>query len=622
MKILDRLSFLPRKQSQSTLSGRLAVVHWDRDNLFYLISSGAGQTLKEGEYGVVSLIAESGVGQAGSTGSEEPKRVGPLVAFANHLQEHRIHASRVVVLLSRPELDLLTLSLPPAAEDEMPTLVASEVEQQQGESPEPALVDFYQIMDVAAQSQRDDDSTPAGGKQVFAFALSQRYLDQLQQQCSESGFKLAAIGSRHLAPLSLLRRSDLSSDSVTISIHLLTGEAEVAICRGSKPLLLRSIRYAAEDPERVAEQIDTEANRCLTLLPEALADLPVTWIVYQTGEFAEEVAKAVEAQEPGKVRLIDPLAGWSGAEEPCLSPDLRSSLGSVPTMSAASIGTAMDLQQQIRLPVNLLDPKRAPAPPNPWVRWGALGGLGAAAILAGGYFLLSDIWALQDEVTALQNTLKDTAKVTAKYQEKSDQVTLVEGWLGDQVDWVAELSDLAARLPDGQDATVRRLTATINAKGNGALDLSMQVKSQEIISELENRIRGAKYTIVSKQITENAESQEYPWQFESHIEFPIESPGLRRFVAGKGAAVEKAKAGRVDPKSEPQDSQASESELQTQAQNEQPKSGSETKSSLGNQTGTENRGGVDPNAGPAAAGKGDNQQGVAGELVPSTEVPR
>jgi len=70
------------------------------------------------------------------------------------------------------------------------------------------------------------------------------------------------------------------------------------------------------------------------------------------------------------------------------------------------------------------------------------------------------------------------------------------------------------------------------------LDLSMQVKSQEIISELENRIRGAKYTIVSKQITQNAESQEYPWQFESHIEFPIQGPGLKRFAPVKSGALQ------------------------------------------------------------------------------------
>ncbi len=538
MKILDRFSFLTRKQAQPTLSGRLAIVHWDRDNLFYLVSSGASRTLKEGEHGVVSLIPTGAASDVTGGGVEESKRHLPLVALANHFQEQRISATRLVVLLSRPELDLLTLSLPPASVDELPTLVASEVEQQQGESSEPPSVDFYVIQDAGIEVQPQDGSDVVTGKQVFAFAINQRYLDSLQSQCNESGFKLAAIGSRQLSPLSLLRQSGVPNKSVTISIHLLTGEAEVAICCGSEPLMLRSIRYSAEDPERVAEQIDTEANRCLTLLPQSLGELAATWIVYETGDFARKVAKAVEAQEPGKVRLIDPLWGWSGTTEPYLSTDLRSALGSVPTTSAAAVGAALDLLDKQSLPVNLLAPKRAPAPPNPWVRWGALGGLASAAALAGGYFLLSDVWELGDEVESLQSSLKDTAKVTSKFQEKSDQVALVESWLSDQVDWVAELSDLAARLPDGQDATVRRLTATVNAKGNGTLDLSMQVKSQEIISELENRIRGAKYTIVSKQITQNAESQEYPWQFESHIEFPIQGPGLKRFAPVKSGATQ------------------------------------------------------------------------------------
>jgi hypothetical protein len=466
------------------------------------------------------------------------------MALAKHLQEQRLSVNRLVVLLARPELDLLTLSLPPASNDELPILVAAEVEQQQGETQDPPAVDYFVIQDLAKQEERADRAKVAreqaemdrsenprvgdselaasgSGKQVFAFALNQRFLQGLQDQCNEAGFKLLAIGSRHLAPLSLLRQANVAERSLAISIHLLAGEAEVAICRGSEPLMLRSIRYSNEDPERVAEQIDTEANRCLTLLPQSLGELPVSWMVYETGEFARQVAKSVEAQEPGKVRLLDPLTGWSL---------------SGPSTSAATVGAALDLQQYQNLPVNLLAPKRAPAPPNKWLRWGGLGGLAAAAAVAGSTFMLQDVGELREQATAAQNELKDTGRVTSKYQEKSDQVAWVEGWLGDQVDWVSELSDLASRLPDGKDATVRRLTATINAKGNGALDLSMQVKSQEIISELENRIRGAKYTIVSKQITQNADSQEYPWQFESHIEFPIQSPGLRRFIASKVAS--------------------------------------------------------------------------------------
>jgi len=566
MSIFDRLSFLPNKQTPPTLSGRMVVVHWDRDQLFYFISNGTSRTLKEGEFGVVPLIAPSvvqgsaggGAGTGAGTGgvAEESKPQAPLMALAKHFQEQRLSVNRLVVLLARPELDLLTLSLPPASNDELPILVAAEVEQQQGETQDPPAVDYFVIQDLARQEERADrakvareqaeidgsenprvgnsESAASGsGKQVFAFALNQRFLQGLQDQCNEAGFKLLAIGSRHLAPLSLLRQANVAERSLAISIHLLAGEAEVAICRGSEPLMLRSIRYSNEDPERVAEQIDTEANRCLTLLPQSLGELPVSWMVYETGEFARQVAKSVEAQEPGKVRLLDPLTGWSL---------------SGPSTSAATVGAALDLQQFQSLPVNLLAPKRAPAPPNPWLRWGGLGGLAATAAVAGSIFMLQDVGELREQATAAQNELKDTVRVTSKYQEKSDQVAWVESWLGDQVDWVSELSDLASRLPDGKDATVRRLTATINAKGNGALDLSMQVKSQEIISELENRIRGAKYTIVSKQITQNADSQEYPWQFESHIEFPIQSPGLKRFIASKVASPSDKPAVGVDLK--------------------------------------------------------------------------
>ena len=51
----------------------------------------------------------------------------------------------------------------------------------------------------------------------------------------------------------------------------------------------------------------------------------------------------------------------------------------------------------------------------------------------------------------------------------------------------------------------------------------MQVAEQEFISQLESRIRSAKYSVTSKQISQNPDSSEYPWQFETRIAFPIEA---------------------------------------------------------------------------------------------------
>ena len=513
MNPFEKLSFLPRQSSAQTFSGRIAIVHWDRESISFFVLTPNSRSIKSSELGTLSLVAES-TENTDSTG-DETKRLKPLSVLADHFKTQKISIKGIVVLLSRPELDLLPLNLPPASADELPILVAAEVEQQQGESKVPPIVDFYLVPEIP-----NDGTNATPGQQVFAFALSQNQLASIQEQSNEAGLKLLGIGSRQLAPLRILKEVSVDANSMVVAVHLLAGEAEIAICYGKVPVLLRTIRYSSDDAERVAEQIDTEAKRCLTLLPSSVTDQPVSWCIFVNSEFARSVGEAVEQQGQVSVVWVDPYYGWNVTGNPI----------ELSAKSAANAGAALDILSQ-SLPVNLLAPKRPPKPPNPWIRWGAIGGLGVASATVAGYFLLADIWDMQSEAKSLDSNLRNEVKVTSKYQEKADQVTTVEAWLSDQVDWVAELSDLAARLPDGQEATVRRLSGSVNAKGSGAIDLAMQVRSQEIISDLENRIRGAKYTIISKQITQNPDSQEYPWQFESHIEFPLTAPALRRFQA-------------------------------------------------------------------------------------------
>jgi Tfp pilus assembly protein PilN len=163
--------------------------------------------------------------------------------------------------------------------------------------------------------------------------------------------------------------------------------------------------------------------------------------------------------------------------------------------------------------------------------------------------LLSDIWQLQTEADDLEAELSAATKLTAKYMEKSDQVQAVEAWLADQVDWLAELSELSNRLPDGSDASVRRLSASASGKG-ASIDISVEANSQETISQLENRIRGAKYSAVSKQISQNADSEEYPWRFETQISFELEPPRPKLFGPPEPPSDQPSKETTDQPSSE------------------------------------------------------------------------
>ncbi len=494
MKLLEQLSNLRNHATGNTGTGRIAVVHWDREQIYFLVVSLKSKTVTANDVGTI-VLTEAG---------------NPLLALATHFRDRSISVQRLVVLLSRPELDLPTLNLPPAEDSELPSLIASEVEQQLGETDEPPIVDFH----VVAHPKADKNV----GNQVLVFALPAKELSSLQKQVAAAGFRLAAICSRHLAPLGILRRQNISDETLAVSVHLYTGEVELAVCRGSDPILLRTIRLSTDEPARVAEQIWMELQRCLTLLPQETAELQLGWYVFATSDAARQVAQALEDRGESSIHTIDPLVDWQVNEVP--KNDASTGDGVSLTTSAANAGAAWDFVNNA-LPVNLLAPKRAPKPKNPRVRWAAIGTCAASVLCIAVYFLLSDVWQLQTEIDSHQTELDNTKKVTAKYQEKSDQVLAVQAWLADQVDWLSELNELSSRLPDGQDATVRRLTASATTN-SATIDLSLQVADQEFISQLESRIRSAKYGATSKQISQNQNSVEYPWQFETRVSFPIE----------------------------------------------------------------------------------------------------
>ena len=497
MKLLEQLSNMRKNATGNTSTGRFAVVHWDREQIYFLVVSLKSKTVTAKDVGAIAHT---------ETGN-------PIMALATHFRDRSISVQRLVVLLSRPELDQPTLNLPPAEDSELPSLIASEVEQQLGETDEPPIVDFH----IVAHPKADKNV----GNQVLVFALPAKELNSLQKQIGAAGFRLAAICSRHLAPLGILRRQNISDETLAVSVHLYTGEVELAVCRGSDPILLRTIRLSTEEPARVAEQIWMELQRCLTLLPQETAELQLGWYVFATSDAARQVAQALEDRGESSIHTIDPLVDWEVHEAPlndtAASDDEQ---GISVTTSAANAGAAWDFVNNA-LSVNLLAPKRAPKPTNPTVRWAAIGVCAASVLGIAVYFLLSDAWQLQIEINTLQKELDNTKKVTAKYQEKSDQVLAVQTWLADQVDWLSELNELSNRLPDGQDATVRRLSASATAN-SATIDLSLQVADQEFISQLESRIRSAKYAATSKQISQNQNSVEYPWQFETRVSFPIE----------------------------------------------------------------------------------------------------
>jgi hypothetical protein len=524
--IMNWNRYLPKRSTNAKrvrLTGRTAIAYWDKENVTYLVTMHKSNQVLVQDQGIVSHL-------------EHPS---PIEALANHFREQQIEANQLVLLVSRTEVDVLTLSLPPSDPTELPSMVASEVEQQLGESDTAPVVDFH-LMPSPASDQEEP------WQKVLAFSLTSAKFDSMNLAAMKSGYRLAAVGFRQLSALSLLSRlQGLDAGSLNVSVQVYQGEVELALFAGSYPLILRSVRVNLDDIDRVAEQLIVEVERCITLLPPEHEDLPRRWVIDICNHFAIELARAISEQTQCHVAVVETRRGGKRGkpsemhrivayndvrerEQEAIDPvDNRDSteIGSkdrepVLGVSTALCGAILDAMDQ-KLAIDFSKPKRPPTPPNPWIR-PAMWTAGAAAVLVTiAVTLMTDVWRLQEEVQELELQLAESQKLQLKTQEKADQVERVEAWLADQVDWLTVLNEISHRLPDGRNATVRRLTASTNGN-EGIIDLAVQVVQPEDISQLESQLRSVKYSVSSKRISQAPEASEYPWRFETRIVFPID----------------------------------------------------------------------------------------------------
>ncbi len=106
-----------------------------------------------------------------------------------------------------------------------------------------------------------------------------------------------------------------------------------------------------------------------------------------------------------------------------------------------------------------------------------------------------------------------------------DIVDAVATWQRTDITWLDELQELSDRFPQRRESLVRRLSAQAASDGTGVVDLSVQVRSPEVVTELESAIRDHRHSVSSKRVTEVADSAELNWSFETRVVFrPLRKP--------------------------------------------------------------------------------------------------
>ncbi len=518
---LNRLPFLHSFAGPSK-RGPFVVASWDQLNVYFLVVKERKETLAAVAWGTLD---------------RETERL-PLSVLHRHLTANEVAASRLVLLLPRTDLEMTTVEIPPAEEAEVAALVRAEVEQLIGDSDHELVVD-YRLLDGATPPivsnansptvpESDDadhakrDGETKHSQTAAAFSLEQSELSAWTDAVNQTGLQLAAFTSRQTAPLYQLLQQRVFRTSLSALIVVYEGEVELSFFRGHRLASLRTFRASSHEVGALTDQIQMEVQRSISLMD-----------FVSPGELPEML---VLVRRP----LDAPADGGLGGDHPtgdsltlCESLDARPVTLEMPVDSSSQADDVTGSQRpdpvlvasalvfhEHRLAVNLVHPKVPPVPPNPVRRWAAIAALALGSLGIGTYTLLADVNELKSQVGEKKQELVETERVAAKMQEKADETRLVQQWLGDQVNWLGQMQRLSSQFPEGQFANVRRLSASVDG-GTGVVDLSLQVNDPNRVAELENALRNANFSITSKRVSEQTNNEEYPWQFEARIAFPM-----------------------------------------------------------------------------------------------------
>ena len=472
---------LPKRRTNTK---PVAAVHIGRAEIHYIIAQKRGASLR---YIVGGDLARD-------------PALDPLQQLADHFKEKQYGCQQILVTLSRTELELTTIALPMAEDHEIPALVAAEVEQQVGDADGSPVADYL--------ISRRDGTRPT---EAIAFSLSQKQLEQWQARAKAAKLTLVAVAPRLMATVSILRQQAILHNALSVVMSVYSGEVELVVCRNATPMFLRTLRITADDPGVLAEQLGLEIQRSIALATtDSASEPPELFLVDAINDF-QALLDALMERRIGPIQKVDPLKNWDRGDS--ATTIVRT------TCEAPLIGALIDFFNDT-LAINLLVPKRPAVPPSPWRSRILVGGVAAAAIVIVGYVLRSDVEELQSQVAEKQALYDERSKMANKLEEKADEARWVERWMSDQVYWLDELQTLSSQLPPGQFATIRRLTAAAQ-DGNGVIDLSVQVSDPERVAELEKTLRSARFAVTSKRVSEQGAGEDYPWQFETRVTFPL-----------------------------------------------------------------------------------------------------
>ena len=408
-----------------------------------------------------------------TSGDESDEVVTMADSIATGLKEHKVGKGDAIVVVERSVTELRVLSVPPVPDDELPDVVRFQASREFTSVSDGWLVDFIRL-----------PSSPNGQHRVLAGAISPQVAAQIRGTCDTAGLNLKKVVLRPFASGRLLATAGMLQEDCVLIEHL--GEtADLTVFSQGGLQLTRSIRVSSEaSAEAVAKQLQMELKRTLTSFQNQQHDADVKRVLIMApGDLSSSLESTLSEALELQCLAVDP---WS------IFNNLGSAKGSAPEHSetlAAVLGGFCSSSEDYA-EIDFVNPTKPPAPPSNRRRNVLIAATAATLLLSLGGLYWVQASQLDSRLAQLQEEVAKMGREDQTYQDRMKEIGMLEEWVNNRPNWLAEMGEMSQQFPLPDDAIVDNLGLSLDAKNQLAvIKLTGKASSVEAIRQLEQELR-------------------------------------------------------------------------------------------------------------------------------------
>lgn len=454
----------------------------------------------------------------GVTGTSSPAERGRAMGLA--LRRLGLRTRHVVMGLPRAQVMLRTLDLPPAANaGELASMVHFQVSRDLPFAASEAVIDF--TLQPSAGDRPVDGAVAGpeeGGVRVLAAVVMANLLGEFVEMVQAAGLHPEAIGLRSHANARCVELCRLSPEDRCVAVVSLQSDESIFDVLLDGTLAFSRVGPVPQPPKG---EEDSAGLRLEQYVQDVLMEVvrgvhnhegveghgAVTRLFVAGSTGAEQaVAAALARRFEVPAEVLDPvsLVGLKRGE------------GNGATGAQAAFGLALGAQDAAGLPFDFLHPRRPPVRRDTR----RVKGLAIAAAVTCVFLGLTG-WRTHllrgrtGERASLQEQIKIAARNATAYRQVRAQANTVRTWEGESHRWLDHLALLSALLPPSTDLYV----SSISAGSRNSLNLSVKVRSGEILNRVGITLREAGYDVKPSAIT--PVSDRYGYRFQAGLELVV-----------------------------------------------------------------------------------------------------